>query len=106
MKNLEFSADDFGDCYHMASSEPYFYDQSYTCEKHNSPIVIDASGRCVIAQELGERDAKSERLLKWKCTRQCKLPKGHVLAFHNMWHKLKVCKIIMCIQYLHVGTIL
>ena len=48
VNDLEFPADDFGDCYHTASSEPYFYDQSYTCEKHDSPIVIDASGRCVI----------------------------------------------------------
>ena len=74
VNDLEFCADDFGDCYHTSSSEPYFYDQSYTCEKHNSPIVIDASGRCVIAQELGERDAKSERPLKWKYTRECKFP--------------------------------
>ena len=66
MNDLEFSADDFGDCYHTAWSEPYFYDQSYMCEKHNSQIVIDASGRCVIAQELGERDAKSECPLKRK----------------------------------------
>ena len=69
VNDLEFSADDFGDCCHTASSEPYFYAQSYPCEKHNSSIVIDASGRCVIAQELGERDAKSECPLKWKCTR-------------------------------------
>ena len=53
VNNLEFSAYDFGDCYHTASSESYFYDQSYTCEKHNSPIVIGVSGRCVIAQEIG-----------------------------------------------------
>ena len=74
VNDLEFSEDDFGDCYHMASSEPYIYDQSYTCEKHDCPIVIDASGRCVIAQVLGERNAKSERPLKWKCTRECKFP--------------------------------
>ena len=94
---LEFSADDFGDCYHTASSEPYFYDQSYTCEKHNSPIVIDATGRCVIAQKLGERDAKSERPLKWKCTRECKLPTpdertrivGIKALFKDQTHKLR-----------------
>ena len=97
VNDLEFSADDFGDCYHTASSEPYFYDQSYTCEKHNSPIVIDASGRCVIAQELGERYAKSERPLKWKCTRECKLPTpdeqirivGIKALFKDLTHKLR-----------------
>ena len=26
---IQISVDDFGDCCHMASSEPYFYDQSY-----------------------------------------------------------------------------
>ena len=84
MNYLEFSADDFGDCYHTASSEPYFYDQSYTCQRHNSLIVIDASGRCVIAQEIGERDPKSERPLKWICTRECKLQtKAFVVARIN-----------------------
>ena len=97
VNDLEFSADDFGDCYHTAWSEPYFYDQCYTCEKHNSPIVIDASGRCVIAQEIGERDAKSERPLKWKCTRECKLPtpdeRTHIFGikalFKDLTHKLR-----------------
>ena len=97
VNDLEFSADDFGDCYHTASSEPYFYDQSYTCEKHNSPIVIDASGRCVIAQEIGERDPKSERPLKLKCTRECKFPTPdkltHIVGikalFKDQTHKLR-----------------
>ena len=73
------SGDDFGESRHTASSEPLFYDQSYTFVKHKpaivvddsdqnyaivehrSVIVVDDSGRCVIAEEEGERDAKTNR---------------------------------------------
>ena len=64
--------------------------------KNNSPIVIDTSGRCVIAQEVGERDPKSERPFKWKCTHECKLPTldewtrivGIKALFKDQTHKL------------------
>ena len=62
-----------GESRHTASSEP-FYDQSYCPVKHTSPIVVDILGRCVIAEEEGERDVKTSRPKKWKCTSECKLP--------------------------------
>ena len=31
-------------------------------------------GRCVLAQEMGERDPKTQQPSKWKCTSECKLP--------------------------------
>ena len=68
------SVDDFGESRHIASSEPYFYDQCYSIVKHASPIVMEKSGRCVIAEEVGERDAKTQRPQSWKCTHECKLP--------------------------------
>ena len=89
---LQMSCDDFGESRHTASSEPFFYDQSYTIVKHTpaivvddsdqsyaivehkSVIVVDDSGRCVIAEEEGERDAKRHRPKRWKCTSECKLP--------------------------------
>ena len=71
---LTMTATDFGESHHTASSEPFFYDQSYRLVKHTSPIVVDDSGRCVIAEEVGQRDSKTERPLKWKCTAECKLP--------------------------------
>ena len=89
---LRMSGDDFGESRHTASSEPFFYDQSYTIVKHTpaivvddidqsyaivehrSVIVVDDSGRCVIAEEEGERDAKTNRPKRWKCTSECKLP--------------------------------
>ena len=52
VNNLQFSFDDFGDCYHTASSEPYFYDESYALCKPQKAIVVDECGRCVIAQEI------------------------------------------------------
>ena len=40
-----------------------------------SPIVVDGNnGRCVIAEEVGQRDSKTDCPLKWKCTAECKLP--------------------------------
>ena len=89
---LQMSCDDFGESHHTASSEPFFYDQSYTIVKHTlaivvddsdqsyaivehkSVIVVDDSGRCVIAEEEGERDAKTHRPKRWKCASECKLP--------------------------------
>ena len=29
VNNLQFTADDFGQCFHTASSEPFFYEESY-----------------------------------------------------------------------------
>ena len=37
-------------------------------------IVVDNLGRCVIAEEEGERDVKTSRPKKWKSTSECKLP--------------------------------
>ena len=71
VKSLKISDDDFGESRHTVSSEPFFYDQSYCTVKHTSPIVVDNFGRCVIAEEEGERDVKTSR---WKCTSECKLP--------------------------------
>ena len=71
---LTMTATDFGESCHTAFSEPFFYDQSYRLVKHTSPIVVDDNGRCVIAEEVGRRDSKTERPLKWKCTAECKLP--------------------------------
>ena len=74
VNSLKMLDDDFGKSRHTASSEPFFYDQSYCPVKHTSPIVVDNLGRCVIAEEGGERDVKTSRLKKWKCTSECKLP--------------------------------
>ena len=48
-------------------------DQSYAIVEHKSVIVVDNSGRCVIAEEEGERDVKTHRPKRWKCTSECKL---------------------------------
>ena len=63
---------DFGKSCHTASSEPFFYDQGYQKINHTSPIPVDNNGRCVIAEEEGERDAKTKRPIRWKCTLECK----------------------------------
>ena len=71
---LNISTDDFGKSRHTASSEPFFYDQSYAMVRHTSPIAVDSNGRCVIAEEEGKRSEKSNRPKCWKCTAECKLP--------------------------------
>ena len=39
-----------------------------------SPIAVDSHGRCVIAEEEGERNEETNRPKWWKCTAECKLP--------------------------------
>ena len=63
-----------GNSRHTASSEPFFYDQCYQKVNHPSPIAVDSYGRCVIAEEEGERDAKTKRPTAWRCTPECKQP--------------------------------
>ena len=48
----------------MASSEPYFYDESYTPIKRKNAIPVNDKGKCVVAEEAR----------KWKCHSECKLP--------------------------------
>ena len=55
IKQLDLSRDDFGECCHDQSTEPFFYDSSYTMVKH-ATIAVDSNGRCVIAEEIGKRD--------------------------------------------------
>ena len=71
---LKISTEDLGKSRHTASSEPFFYDQSYAMVRHTSPIAVDSHGRCVIAEEEGKRNEKSNRPKCWKCTAECKLP--------------------------------
>ena len=62
-----------GERNHSSSSEPYFYDTSYTHAKLSGPIPVDLQGRCVVTEEIGDRDAVHLRPLKWKCTKECRL---------------------------------
>ena len=48
-------SEDFGEQYHMASSEPYFYSESYAPIKHKNAIPVNDKGRCVVAEEVGKR---------------------------------------------------
>ena len=88
---LQISVDDFGERFHTASSEPYFYDQSYAIgktektlipldeqgvrvaerevwvrEPRKTPIPVDEQGRCAVAQEMGERDKKNTTPVQMK----------------------------------------
>ena len=88
---MKISAVDFGESRHIAFSESYFYDHCYNILKHSSPIVMEKSGRCLIAEEVGERDAKTQRPQSWKCTRECKLPTSEevkrIMAFLNNYFR-------------------
>ena len=68
------TATDFGDSRHTAFSELFFHNQRYRMFKHTPPIVVDDSGRCVIAEEEGEMDRKTDLSPKWNCTAECKHP--------------------------------
>ena len=58
-----------GHGYHTAGSEPYFFINSYTYTKQLEAIPVDLNGRCVITEEIGDRDKDTMRPLKWKCTK-------------------------------------
>ncbi|KAL5490946.1 hypothetical protein EMCRGX_G016151 [Ephydatia muelleri] len=36
------------------------------------PSKVDLNGRCVVAEEIGDRDKDTMRPLKWKCTNECR----------------------------------
>ena len=61
-----------GHRYHTAGSEPYFLNTSYTYTKRLGAIPVDLNGRCVVSEEIGDRDKVTMRPLKWKCTNQCR----------------------------------
>ena len=48
---------------HMKSSEPYFYETSYTYDKHMLAIPVDTNGWCVVAKE-GKSKGESSDLPK------------------------------------------
>ena len=41
--------------YHTAGSEPFFYDASYNHTRQHGAIPVDLNGRCVVAEEIGDR---------------------------------------------------
>ena len=41
--------------FHTAGSEPFFYDASYNHIRQHGAISVDLSGRCVVAEEIGDR---------------------------------------------------
>ncbi|KAL5506285.1 hypothetical protein EMCRGX_G007898 [Ephydatia muelleri] len=42
--------------FHTAGAEPYFFDNSYTHTKQHGAIPVDLNGRCVVAEEIKDRD--------------------------------------------------
>ena len=50
--------------YHTAGSEPYFFINSYTYTKQLGAIPVDLNGRCVVAEEIGDRDKDTMHPLK------------------------------------------
>ena len=40
--------------------------------KQLGAIPVDLNGRCVVAEEIGDRDKDNMHPLKWKCTNECR----------------------------------
>ena len=101
---MKIYADDFGESRHITSSKTYFYDQCYSIVKHASPIVMEKSGRCVIAEAVGARDAKTQGPQSWKCTQEGKLPTSEevkrIMAIKELFEKpYKQIKLNMNIEW-------
>ena len=47
---------DIGHRHPTAGSEPYFLNTSYTYTKRFGAIPVDLNGRCVVSEEIGDRD--------------------------------------------------
>ncbi|KAL5500213.1 hypothetical protein EMCRGX_G011733 [Ephydatia muelleri] len=71
-KKLQESDILVGHRFHAAGAEPYFFDNSYTHKKQHGAIPVDLTGRCVVAEEIKDRDKVTMRPLKWKCTNECR----------------------------------
>ena len=54
--------------YHTAGSVPFFYDASYNHTRQLGAIPVDLNGRCVVAEEIGDRHLIRMRPLKWLLT--------------------------------------
>ena len=55
-KKLQESDILVGHRFHTAGAEPYFFDNSYTHTKQHGAIPVDLNGRCVVAEEIKDRD--------------------------------------------------
>eukprot|EP00731_Ephydatia_muelleri_P024198 Em0016g469a len=55
-KKLQESDILVGHRFHTAGAEPYFFDNSYTHTKQHGAIPVDLIGRCVVAEEIKDRD--------------------------------------------------
>eukprot|EP00731_Ephydatia_muelleri_P017537 Em0010g635a len=71
-KKLQESDILVGHRFHTAGAEPYFFDNSYTHRKQHGAIPVDLNGRCVVVEEIKDRDKVTMRPLKWKCTNECR----------------------------------
>eukprot|EP00731_Ephydatia_muelleri_P006128 Em0003g376a len=71
-KKLQESDILVGHRFHTAGAEHYFFDNLYTHTKQHGAIPVDLNGRCVVAEEIKDRDKVTMRPLKWKCTNECR----------------------------------
>ena len=63
--------EDFGKGSHTMVTEPYFYDSSYQLVKRETPIPINETGQCVVANEI-EPEESSRTIKMWECFIECK----------------------------------
>ena len=53
VNTFQISVDYFGDCFHTALSEPYFYDQSHANgQTHQATISVDEQGMHAVEREV------------------------------------------------------
>ena len=74
VNDVQLSEEDFGEQYHMTSSDPYFYNESYIPMNHKNAIPVNDKGKCVVAEEVGKGSEATSQARRWKCTSECKLP--------------------------------
>ena len=89
-----------GHRYHTAGSEPFFLNTSYTYTKRLGAIPVDLNGRCVVSEEIGDRDKVTMHPLNPYQSTWC-----HVV--HLSLHEMLSCSLLPEFPHypslLHVG---
>ena len=69
---------DFADGYHMAITEPFFYDSAYKLVEKEYALPIDTNGKCITAKNVCTsyeipRYLAKKPPMKWECSSECEI---------------------------------
>ena len=101
-KKLQESDILVGHRFHTAGAEPYFFDNSYTHTKQHGAIPVDLNGRCVVAEEIKDRDKGYIIHISLQTNMHMQRYMGDLLPWPMIYMYVKMCAqlILSCLQQL------